>query len=224
MPGWRKRPHVSLLGEPDPDELRWAVRWPDDPEMRAWVAYVTVEPRPAGLAVTDLRINREPSSAEQDPAAIGLSGAVLRRVSLPDIVQAIRKEASRIPAYEREFWAGREQSPPKDALRRARSVANRASGEVLTRGPRGYGPAFYRWVATRYLDLQADPHFAGSIRKRIGAEAMERHPDRFPHEIPDETVKYWIKQARKQEFLPSTGRGVRATEPGPKLDPKGDKQ
>ncbi len=148
----------------------------------------------AGLAARTLEL--EPWD---EGANATIRSSDLRQVPLTAILQKAGAQITALDVY----------TDPPPAVAEALEAAG-----AIKRGRVGYGDDFYRWVAHEYLQLKAQRGARG-LRSPLG-EILGRELGRGV--VADGTVRDWLVEAARRDFLTSPGRGHAGRAAGPLLN------
>lgn len=149
------------------------------------------------LVLTKLEITSHPDGGE-------VSASAVHRLQVAQIVADARKQIVAVGGFT---WEGRDP----DEIAVARRRAERAAGP-LKRGRSGYGDEHYRRIAFAYLDLVDRGQTRGVLAALAAAETKS-----LGREVPVETVRTWVNQARRRGFLTPGEPGRAGAKPGPRL-------
>ncbi|MEU1518291.1 hypothetical protein ABZ490_40140 [Streptomyces sp. NPDC005811] len=154
------------------------------PRSEDWEAAGDISRNAQGLVISRLELRAK------DPAGNGVTGGLLRRIQVSDILHVARAHVALAVQAEVEpvVYPPSTSSQPRSGGRGA------LSAELL------------RSVAVAYLAETAPGRPAGAV-KRMAAE----------FERPEETVRSWISRARKAGWLGPSVKGRAGAEPGPRL-------
>jgi hypothetical protein len=152
------------------------------PTSGDWLAKGDIARGSQGLVISRMELQAV------DPAGNGITGSLLRRVQVGDILHLARAVTAR--AAQSTETPVLEPSPPQ-----ARSGGRGALSDELLRS-----------VAVSYLAETAPGRPAGAVKR------MAQEFDR-----PEETVRSWISRARKAGWLGPSVKGRAGAEPGPLL-------
>ncbi|MCC3652737.1 hypothetical protein LIX60_14950 [Streptomyces sp. S07_1.15] len=153
------------------------------PSTGEWAATGDVARHAQGLVISRLELSAT------DPAGNGITGSLLRRVQISDVLHVARAHVAL------SVYGGPEQQAGPQEKSKSRSG-----------GRAGLSDELLRSVAVAYLAETAPGRPAGAV-KRI-AEEFGR---------PDETIRSWIARARKAGWLGPSVKGRAGAEPGPRL-------
>lgn len=143
-----------------------------------------------------------------------VTSATLRRIPLAAIRdRALRDLRERPEEFQRAQRFGLQLMTleQEEAARRAALAAGQPTARP---GRAGYGPDHYRHIAIAYLDLLAAGRGRGILNELAASETK-----RLGRPVPRETVRDWVKGARKRGFLTGAHPGRAGAQPGPNLDP-----
>jgi hypothetical protein len=138
---------------------------------------------------------------------------------LRDIVDTLASSATDYDVWRQYVTAhGLDPNSLELSASRAAEAARRIEKATLQRGRKGYGDEHYGEIAVLYLDvLQQDrnEHPDGVLRAvaRRYAEARGEPPDTYPVA----TIRYWVTQARRRQFLTAAQPGKAGGQAGPRL-------
>jgi len=153
------------------------------PRNDEWAVTGDITRNTQGLVISRLEL------LSTDPAGNGVTGGLLRRIQVSDILHVARAHVALAVQAEREGSAYPvAPSGPRSGGRGA------LSDELL------------RSVAVAYLAETSPGRPAGAV-KRIATE----------FDRPEETVRSWIARARKAGWLGPSVKGRAGAEPGPRL-------
>lgn len=162
------------------------------------------------LVVHEIRV--QPTTAEGTPPGAGLTTTVLRSLPLGGLVAALRAVVEEAPEQVAELE--RSSGETFEELKKQTQRAARAvRGTGLKRGRKGYPDDHYRWVALEYLALQAEGWSRG-ILVELAKRATKHLGRDF---VARETVRDWVAEARKRQFLTKATQGRAGAGPGPNL-------
>lgn len=192
-------------------------------ERGYWVLQGDVAVRDDVLVITRLELRPEllDSLPGDEVIASGVSasaaGDMVRAIRFGELLRSVhalvQQRAKWLADYARSGYTISPYSPYAKSVRDAAQGVARAK---LQRGRRGYDPGFYRWVAMRYLELQANNTGRG-IRQVIGQEGRKRLDRREP--VPPDTVKTWLTKAKSKGFIVFEKQGRVGAYAGPELYP-----
>lgn len=155
------------------------------PRNDEWEVTGDITRNAQGLVISRLEL------LSKDPSGNGVTGGLLRRVAVSDILHVARAHVALAVQAEVEGGAAVFPTNPAEPRRGGRGAL---SDDLL------------RSVAISYLAETAPGRPAGAV-KRIAAE----------FERPEETVRSWISRARKAGWLGPSVKGRAGAEPGPRL-------
>lgn len=155
------------------------------PRNDEWAVTGDITRNAQGLVISRLEL------LSKDPAGNGVTGGLLRRVAVSDILHVARAHVALAVQAEAEGDAAVYPVAPTSPRSGGRGAL---SDELL------------RSVAVAYLAETAPGRPAGAV-KRIASE----------FERPEETVRSWIARARKAGWLGPSVKGRAGAEPGPRL-------
>ncbi|MFI9170512.1 hypothetical protein [Streptomyces lincolnensis] len=146
-----------------------------------WSASGTVRRAPTGLIIASLQVNASESTQS------GVTGNLLRKVPVGEILNHVRADAARLSPAEQEAAPQPERAP--------RRGGRAALSDDLLRG-----------VAVAYL---------GETRPDKPAGALQRLSAEFGR--PEGTIRTWLARARSEGWLGPSVKGRAGAEPGPLL-------
>ncbi len=160
------------------------------------------------LAVAELTL--EP---EQPDSKVPLTPALLRGISLPQILARAQAQLQLAP----EWVDLADRLAPTRPDERSRRDAEEAAGIAASVGRRKGGrpshpDALYALVAREYLTLY-DSGLTRGIRKQLASILSEK----LDRPVPEPTVRDWIRGARERGFLTPATPGRAGARPGPNL-------
>lgn len=142
----------------------------------------------------------------------GVTTTVLRSIPLGGLMGALRTAWSEGPAGIASW-----EATTGESFEAARKQAERAARAVkstgIKRGRKGYPDDHYRWVALEYLALQREGWSRG-ILVELAKRATKHLGRDF---VARETVRDWVAEARKRQFLTKATQGRAGANPGPNL-------
>jgi hypothetical protein len=153
------------------------------PRNDEWAAVGDVTRNAQGLVISRLEL------ISKDLSGNGVTGALLRRMAVSDILHVARAQVAL--AVHTETGA---------------PVFPEAPSKPRSGGRGALSDEFLRGVAVAYLAETAPGRPAGAV-KRMATE----------FERPEETVRSWIARARKGGWLGPSVKGRAGAEPGPRL-------
>lgn len=153
------------------------------PSTDEWLATGDVSRVAQGLVISRLELTAK------DQGGSGITGSLLRRIQITDILHVARAHVTLAVHGGPEFPAAAQETGT------SRSGGRAALSDELLRS-----------VAVAYLAETAPGRPAGAV-KRIAQEFGR----------PDETIRSWIARARKAGWLGPSVRGRAGAEPGPRL-------
>lgn len=131
----------------------------------------------------------------------GVTSGFLRQIPMGTIMTAVRNELTRLS----DRWATAGDVATAGNLR----------PEQRKRGRRGYSDAHYETIARDYLALQREHNSRGLLDKL--ADHLSQKQGK---ELSRETVRDWVKGARKRGFLSPASPGRPGALPGSRLRPE----
>lgn len=155
------------------------------PRNDEWAVTGDITRNTQGLVISRLEL------LSKDPAGNGVTGGLLRRIAVSDILHVARAHVALAVQAEGERDGPVYAVPPS----KPRSGGRGALSDELLRS-----------VAVAYLAETAPGRPTGAV-KRIATE----------FERPEETVRSWIARARKAGWLGPSVKGRAGAEPGPRL-------
>lgn len=177
--------HISAIADIDAaDQREGAVvaTFEARPTSGEWLAKGDISRGAQGLVISRIEMQAV------DPAGNGITGSLLRRVQVGDILHVARAVTARAAQAA-------EAPAPEYPPRRPRSGGRGTLSDELLRS-----------VAVSYLAETAPGRPAGAVKR------MAQEFDR-----PEETVRSWISRARKEGWLGPSVKGRAGAEPGPLL-------
>ncbi|MFR0358648.1 hypothetical protein [Streptomyces sediminimaris] len=178
--------HISAFADPDAaaQQAEGAVvaTFECRPTSGEWLAKGEIARGSQGLVISRVELQAH------NPAGSGITGSLLRRIQVGDVLHVARAvtaraaQSTRAPAPEYPLW-------------QPRSSGRGALSDELLRG-----------VAVAYLAETAPGRPAGAVKR------MAQEFDR-----PEETVRSWVARARKAGWLGPSVKGRAGAEPGPLL-------
>lgn len=200
----------------------------DDPTRDWWFTAHAVPGHSEGPSldvdvkrVEDALIITRLTITASDGGTVGIDSATVRAVRVGAVVAHIRRcivEMATAPSAAYPRLPGPADDPEWRAhdaqqTKRRHADADWATQPPRKRGRKGYGDDFFRDIALRYLELQQGGMTRGILRQ-LATE----------HDRPVETVRDWVHQARRREFLTPGQRGKAGALRGPRLAlPDGDR-
>lgn len=178
----------------------------------SWAFVAEVRTAGGELVVAELSI-RPPQGFDAPVPGSGVTADLLRTISVAEVLRAVREELPATLAISREYAATTGTKLDAKTVRRIKKAVAAVAPADLRRGRTPYPDDFYREVALRYLELQAQGQ-----RRQIRKTLAEEWAPKLDREIPTDTVKSWLREAAKRQMLVFTGGGVSGAEPGPNLD------
>lgn len=183
--------------------------------------------RDRAVVITGIHFAPEPEALHQNEGRLSTLGITAREANtlvrdaqfsdlLADAGQQLRTMPYWMALAEHGFVTSREQ------MESVKASAGSLDYEALRKGRKGYPDDFYRRVAIRYLELCDDnERKGGSVLHRLAQEATDEKwtPDRTG-DVPKETVRSWLREAKRRQMLETPNRGVRGGGAGPNLYPK----
>lgn len=180
--------HISAIADPaaasEQAEGAVVATFQARPASGDWLAEGDITRGAQGLVISRVELQAV------DPAGSGITGSLLRRIQVGDILHLARAvvaraaQANELPQVVEDAPRGPRRSGGRSAL----------SDELL------------RSVAVSYLAETAPGRPAGAV-KRMAVE----------FDRPEETVRSWIARARKAGWLGPSVKGRAGAEPGPLL-------
>ncbi|MFF4356896.1 hypothetical protein [Streptomyces sp. NPDC001604] len=152
------------------------------PTSGEWLAKGDIARGSQGLVISRVELQAH------DPAGNGITGSLLRRIQVGDILHLARAVTARAAQSA-------ETPAPEYPPREARSSGRGALSDELLRS-----------VAVAYLAETAPNRPSGAVKRM--AQEFSR---------PEETVRSWIARARKAGWLGPSVKGRAGAEPGPLL-------
>jgi hypothetical protein len=215
--------HVVLLPDgPDEDEIAGFV-W----AHRGWVISGTVAMTLGKWMIRNLQIGPLPtlegddgvSRPRTDFVGAAITSSLLRDVRPDQILSDIR-ETIRLAADEGAWdqWLRAHGVNPINASELAalaKKAERRIAKTTLQRGRRGYGDDFYRQIAR--ICLSTWNQYPASRPRGINRAIRDRITELLGP-FSEATIRSWIHEARKREFLAPTSPGKADFTPGPRLE------
>lgn len=153
------------------------------PSSGEWLAVGDVSRVAQGLVISRLELTAKA------PTSSGITGGLLRRIQIGDILHVARAHVALAIHGGPEF-----------------TTDTRQTGKPRSGGRAGLSDELLRSVAVAYLAETAPGRPAGAV-KRMAKEFAR----------PEETVRSWIARARKSGWLGPSVKGRAGAEPGPRL-------
>lgn len=178
--------HISAFADPDvasrQAEGAVVATFECRPTSGEWLAKGDIARGSQGLVISRVELQAH------DPAGNGITGSLLRRIQVGDVLHVARAVTARA--------AQSAEAPPLEyPPRLPRSSGRGALSDELLRS-----------VAVSYLAETAPGRPTGAVKR------MAQEFDR-----PEETVRSWITRARKAGWLGPSVKGRAGAEPGPLL-------
>jgi hypothetical protein len=192
------------------DLARFDMDWADD-----WKVEGMVKALGGRLVISDLRVYLDPFASgrgirrlrqhAQDFPAGGITATVLRSLPIGKILAQVRLFILAKPEIIEGFQAA---NVPIEANEQeiSEQVAEIATATTPKRGRPSLGDDHYQRIARAYLALQAQGVTRGILNELAEQEGR-----------PRETIRDWVHQARKRQFLSKGTPGRAGAEPGPLL-------
>ncbi len=187
-----------------------------------WIVRGDLAIRDGALVITRIEFVPEPGLADRDDTSrLGLTareaGDLVRDVQFHEVLANAAGEFRKFPLWLELAEGGIVASPQQIASVKATAAA--LDNKSLRKGRQGYPDKFYRRVVVRYLEL-CEAGERGIYRRLAEEATVECWTPGRTGAVPEETVRSWLREAKRRQMLITPNRGVKGGFPGPNLYPK----